>query len=102
MINTHFSVLSATEDFLGNTTYINESIANVEAICGANFCPGVNEGINPNFKPPAAEKIQLISGIYLGCMVVACLIVAFGVDSLSRYVLLHFYLLHAFLSSKVK
>ena len=58
-----------------NSTIVSES-------CGANFCGAVEA--NPNLEPPAPEKIWLISGIYLGCMVAACLIVAFGVDSLSR------------------
>ncbi|CAD6220432.1 GSCOCG00005055001-RA-CDS [Cotesia congregata] len=56
----------------------------VSEICGANFCQIVEE--NPNLAPPAPERIHLISGIYLGCMVLASLIVAFGVDSLSRII----------------
>ncbi|GLV32405.1 uncharacterized protein CBL_00886 [Carabus blaptoides fortunei] len=78
------AVLSSGEPML-NTTIINETLQNVEDICGANFCPGVTIAENPNLEPPAKEKIQLISGIYLGCMIAACVIVAFGVDSLSRY-----------------
>lgn len=54
----------------------------VSEICGAQFC-GIVEA-NPNLIAPAPERIWMISGIYLGCMIVACLIVAFGVDSLSR------------------
>lgn len=54
--------------------------------CGANFC-GVSsvKDENPNLQSPPIEQIYLISGIYLGCMILACLIIAFGVDSLSRY-----------------
>lgn len=54
--------------------------------CGANFC-GVSgiEDENPNLQRPPIERIYLISGIYLGCMILACLIIAFGVDSLFRY-----------------
>ncbi|XP_048507028.1 UNC93-like protein isoform X2 [Athalia rosae] len=58
----------------------------VAQICGANFCGASSDpGENPNLAPPPVERIHLISGIYLGCMVLAVLIVAFGVDSLSRY-----------------
>ncbi|KAL7300713.1 hypothetical protein TKK_0006693 [Trichogramma kaykai] len=65
------------------TASANSSI--ISQLCGANFC-GITEAVeNPNLRPPPVERIQLISGIYLACMVVACLIVAFGVDSLSRY-----------------
>lgn len=62
-----------------NVTLNSSVVAN---ICGANFCE-VPAG-NPNLAPPPVERIHLISGIYLGCMVLASLIVAFGVDSLSR------------------
>lgn len=85
-----FLVLSSDMTFSVNSTLFNsntfETKVNVKDICGANFCPGITVDINPNLEPPAPEKIQLISGIYLGCMVAACLIVAFGVDSLSRLV----------------
>lgn len=58
----------------------------VYGICGANFCPGATSvAANPNLKPPPASKINMISAIYLGCMVVACLVVAFGVDSMKRW-----------------
>lgn len=60
----------------------------VRDICGANFCPGIASESNPNLEPPPPEKIQLISGIYLACMVIACLCVVFGVDSLKRYILI--------------
>ncbi|XP_043464457.1 UNC93-like protein isoform X1 [Leptopilina heterotoma] len=64
-----------TENILNSTV--------VSEICGAQFC-GIVEA-NPNLEAPASERIWMISGIYLGCMIVACLIVAFGVDSMSRY-----------------
>lgn len=71
------------ETVTGNVT-LNSSI--VSEKCGANFC-GVSgmEEENPNLQRPPVERIYLISGIYLGCMILACLIIAFGVDSLSRY-----------------
>lgn len=59
---------------------LNSSV--VSEICGAQFC-GIVEA-NPNLEAPAPERIWMISGIYLACMIIACLIVAFGVDSLSR------------------
>lgn len=67
-----------------NMTTLNSSF--VAEACGANFC-GVTsvETENPQLVRPPEERIHLISGIYLACMLVASLIVAFGVDSLSRY-----------------
>ncbi|KAK9887329.1 hypothetical protein WA026_021998 [Henosepilachna vigintioctopunctata] len=55
-------------------------------ICGADFCLAeVNKSSNPNLQKPDAAKIQLISGIYLSCMVLASVIVGFGLDSMKRY-----------------
>ncbi|XP_057336752.1 UNC93-like protein isoform X1 [Microplitis mediator] len=67
----------------GDLPFVELNSTKVSEICGANFCQIVEE--NPNLAPPPVERIHLISGIYLGCMVLASLIVAFGVDSLSRY-----------------
>ncbi|XP_014214880.1 UNC93-like protein [Copidosoma floridanum] len=65
---------------------INGSLALVAELCGANFY-GVASASeeNPNLEPPPPERIQLIAGIYLCCMLLASLIVALGVDSLARY-----------------
>ncbi|XP_043269750.1 UNC93-like protein [Venturia canescens] len=78
------AVLSYGLDVVPANITLNSTI--VAEVCGANFC-GVtaSETVNPNLEPPPPERIHLISGIYLACMVLACLIVAFGVDSLSRY-----------------
>lgn len=58
----------------------------VNELCGARFCPGgVSAAVNPNLVPPEMSKIHLLSGIFLGLMIGACLLVAFGVDSLKRY-----------------
>ncbi|KAF5272170.1 hypothetical protein FQA39_LY01252 [Lamprigera yunnana] len=46
--------------------------------CGVNFHPGAATTENPNLEPPPAHKIQLISGIYLACMIIACLCIVFG------------------------
>jgi hypothetical protein len=55
-------------------------------ICGASFCPRTAaEAANPNLHPPETSKIHLITGIYLACMIAACLVVAFFVDPMRRY-----------------
>lgn len=55
------------------------------SLCGAHFCPATStEGDNPHLVKPDASRINTLSGIFLGCMVAACLLVAFGVDSLKR------------------
>ncbi|KAM0724765.1 UNC93-like protein [Formica fusca] len=78
------AVLSYGIETVTNNVTLNSSV--VAEKCGANFC-GVSgiEDENPNLQRPPIERIYLISGIYLGCMILACLIIAFGVDSLSRY-----------------
>lgn len=81
-------VLSYGIDTVATNVTLNSSV--VAEICGANFCGASDaEDENPNLQPPPIERIHLISGIYLGCMIVACLIIAFGVDSLSRYTHTH-------------
>lgn len=77
------TVLSYGIETVTRNVTLNNSI--VAEKCGANFC-GVSdiEDQNPNLQRPPVERIYLIAGIYLGCMILACLIIAFGVDSLSR------------------
>ncbi|KAL0120871.1 hypothetical protein PUN28_008509 [Cardiocondyla obscurior] len=77
------AVLSYGTDTVAANVTLNSSL--VAEICGANFCGVTAENENPNLQPPSVERIYLISGIYLGCMILACLIIAFTVDSLSRY-----------------
>lgn len=68
---------------LENTTVLWRDVGE---ICGANFCPvAVTQNDNPNLIPPDPRKIQLLAGIFLACMVTACVSVAVGVDSLKRY-----------------
>ncbi|XP_073956095.1 UNC93-like protein [Choristoneura fumiferana] len=55
------------------------------ATCGVNFCSGSGAHANANLEPPSPQKIQLISGVFLGCMLLAVVLVAVGVDSLTRY-----------------
>ncbi|KAL6435483.1 hypothetical protein ACFW04_005450 [Cataglyphis niger] len=78
------AVLSYGIETVTSNVTLNSSV--VVEKCGANFC-GVSsvKDENPNLQSPPIERIYLISGIYLGCMILACLIIAFGVDSLSRY-----------------
>lgn len=59
---------------------------NVEELCGAKFCAYnmAAEG-NPNLTLPDMSKIHLLGAIFLCLMICACLVVAFGVDSLKRY-----------------
>lgn len=64
-----------------NETAIMEQVRN---LCGAKFCPGVTSTINPNLIPPEASKIQMLNVIFVICMVVASMLVIFGVDSLKR------------------
>ncbi|XP_060529308.1 UNC93-like protein isoform X2 [Cylas formicarius] len=77
-----------TNTTYGNATTALERVIALDAFefCGANFCPDtVQEATNPNLKPPSVEKVNTITGIYLACMIAACVIVAFGVDSPKRY-----------------
>jgi hypothetical protein len=59
-------------------------VRDVGEICGANFCPGISANDNPNLQPPDEKSIHILSGIFLGCMVFACVLVAIGVNSLKR------------------
>ncbi|KAF5288409.1 hypothetical protein FQR65_LT12022 [Abscondita terminalis] len=86
------AVLSSVDHSkIDNTSILPEATINnslsidVGEKCGANFYPGIAVQENPNLEPPPPHKIQLISGIYLACMIFACLCVVFGVDSLKRY-----------------
>lgn len=81
---------------LNNATQIFTEVLNVTVspprdvgeYCGANFCPKTEAGeALPNLAPPPSSKLNLIFGIYLICMIVASLTVAFGVDSVKRYVI---------------
>ncbi|CAB3227172.1 unnamed protein product [Arctia plantaginis] len=55
------------------------------ATCGINFCNGNNLHENANLEPPSDLKIKVIAGTFLACMAAAVILVAFGVDSLTRY-----------------
>lgn len=53
-------------------------------LCGANFCVKQTTD-NANLERPPDSEIYLISSIYLGCIVVAVIIIALFMDPLSRY-----------------
>lgn len=78
------AVLSHGDESVPANGTLNSTV--VAEVCGANFCGAASAAADtPKLERPPEERIHLISGIYLGCMVLASLIVAFGVDSLSRY-----------------
>lgn len=56
----------------------------VDQICGANFCPGLAVDANPNLTRPPDSKINMLTSIYLCCMIVAFIIVVVLVDSSKR------------------
>lgn len=54
--------------------------------CGADYCPASGETeSNPNLVRPDEEKIRTIMFIYMGCIVLAALIILIGVDQHERY-----------------
>ncbi|KAF9423894.1 hypothetical protein HW555_000952 [Spodoptera exigua] len=67
--------------------FTNETTPSVDfgSTCGVNFCSATAAHGNTNLEPPSEMKIQVIAGVYLACMAAAVLLVAFGVDSLTRY-----------------
>ncbi|XP_015605265.1 UNC93-like protein [Cephus cinctus] len=78
------AVLSYGIEAQATNVTLNSSV--VAEVCGANFCGAIADtSENPNLAQPPQERIYLISAIYLACMILACLTVTFGVDSLSRY-----------------
>ncbi|XP_076750648.1 UNC93-like protein isoform X1 [Xylocopa sonorina] len=78
------TVLSYGIEAVQANTTLNSTI--VAEACGANFCGATSDtSDSPKLERPPEERIHLISGIYLCCMIVASLIVAFAVDSLTRY-----------------
>lgn len=65
--------------------YSNETV-DVGVLCGANFCPGASTAENnPYLIKPDADKINLLSWIFLGCMAAAVILVATCADSAKRY-----------------
>lgn len=62
---------------------------NISETCGANYVAPVDRQLqndsNANLHRPDAAKLNALTGIFLGCMAVASISVALGVDSLKRY-----------------
>ncbi|CAH1156082.1 unnamed protein product [Phaedon cochleariae] len=82
----HIDLKSVSVSNATQVVFVQSNLVDVGERCGANFCPTPAEpSVNPNLKLPPSSKINLVFGIYLGCMIVACLIVMFGVDQMSRY-----------------
>lgn len=52
--------------------------------CGSNFCQSQLDS-NANLERPDDSEIYEISGIYLGCIVAAVIMIALVIDPLSRY-----------------
>lgn len=78
------TVLSVGNDKTSGNVTLNSTL--VAEICGSNFCgESSSTSENPNLEQPPIERIHLISGIYLALMILASLVIAFGVDSLARY-----------------
>lgn len=76
-----FAVLSIQSATPTNAT----DFFDVGEMCGTNFCPGLSSAdTNSNLIKPDSEKINLLSLIFLGCMGLAVLLVAFGVDTTKR------------------
>lgn len=58
----------------------------VSKLCGAQFCPDkVTADENPNLTVPNSDKIRTLMCIFLAMMIIASLLIAFGVDRLKRY-----------------
>jgi hypothetical protein len=52
--------------------------------CGKTFCPGDDVMTNPNFRRPSDETIVLMTCIFVGAIAASVILVAVGVDALSR------------------
>lgn len=66
---------NATELFIHNVSNIS-----LESTCGVTF----QHEINNNLQPPPEDKRYMLIGIYLGCVVLAAIIVAVFLDPLKR------------------
>jgi hypothetical protein len=52
--------------------------------CGRLFCPGDNILANPNFRRPEEDTILVMVYIFVGVVAASVILVAVGVDALSR------------------
>ncbi|CAB3261662.1 unnamed protein product [Arctia plantaginis] len=76
-----FSSLVLSVDNKAAVTSVNETM--IPELCGANFLVGTDT--HDNLPPQSPEKIQMLSGVYLGCMFLSFAIIAIGLDSMKRY-----------------
>nr|XP_023020735.1 UNC93-like protein isoform X1 [Leptinotarsa decemlineata] len=67
----------------GGGSHSNTTTTNFD-VCGANFCVSTLNS-NENLSRPDDQEIYEISSIYLGCIIVAAILIALVVDPLSRY-----------------
>jgi len=65
----------------GNTTMVDKDIE----FCGVHFCPADVKASGDVITQPSKSKIYLLAGIYLGCAILAAILVAILVDPLTRY-----------------
>lgn len=65
-----------------NETVIIENTRNFSN-CGANFHPNDN-GTNPNLERPTDDKTNILIGVYLGCCILASVLVGIFLDPLER------------------
>ncbi|XP_055598607.1 UNC93-like protein [Uranotaenia lowii] len=84
-----FSVLSTGDD--PSSSNVTVRLVNVSETCGANYAAPVDRLAQPvnetntNFHQPDPARLNMLTGIFLGCMALASISVAVGVDSLQRY-----------------
>lgn len=76
------SLVLSTGNNTAAVTSLNETM--IPLLCGANFLPSdsSSEGVLPT---QPREKMEMMIGIFLGCIVCSALLVALGLDSLKRY-----------------
>ncbi|KXJ84175.1 hypothetical protein RP20_CCG018066 [Aedes albopictus] len=84
-----FSVLSYGDDEEAPQNISTAYSVDVSQTCGANYVAPVDRQLgndtDVNFHRPDAAKLNALTGIFLGCMALASISVAVGVDSLKRY-----------------
>ncbi|XP_055591536.1 UNC93-like protein [Uranotaenia lowii] len=91
-----FDILSGNIDMLStgddpSSSNVTVRLVNVSETCGANYAAPVDRLTQPvnetntNFHQPDPARLNMLTGIFLGCMALASISVAVGVDSLQRY-----------------
>ncbi|XP_049873745.1 UNC93-like protein isoform X2 [Pectinophora gossypiella] len=75
------SLVLSSDDNEAAVTSLNAS--QIPELCGANFLPSADAHKALLHQPP--EKIQMLVGIYIACMIGAVIVLAVGVDPMDRY-----------------